>query len=161
MRYKTGLQQGQPDQTTSKLVQLVAGTSIALGLFELFAPKRVTRSLGMRGLGSLVQLYGLREIAKGVGLLTTQNPEPWMKARLAGDALDAATLLPFLSRRNRRRENVALALLSVFAITALDEVCAKRLRASTPDPLPPTRDYSDRTGFPGGLTAARERARSG
>lgn len=161
MRYKTGLQQGQADRTTASLVQLVAGTSIALGLIELLAPRKVTRTLGMHGLGPLVQIYGLREIAKGIGLLTSKDPVPWMKARLAGDALDAATLLPFLSRSNRRRENAALALLSVVAITALDEFCAKRLHHSTAEPLPPPRDYSDRSGFPGGVGAARERARSG
>lgn len=161
MRYKTGLQQGQGDTGASALVQIVAGTSIALGLIELLAPRRVTRTLGMRGLGSLVQLYGLREIAKGIGLMRAKDPAPWMKARLAGDALDVATLMPFLSRSNRKRENAALALLSVIAITALDEYCVKRLESTTAEPLPPPRDYSDRTGFPGGLAAARERARSG
>ena len=115
----------------------------------------------MRGLGALVQMYGLREIAKGVGLMTARDPEPWMKARLAGDALDAATLLPFLTRGNRRRENVALALLSVAAIAVLDELVVRRLNRSTTEPLPPLRDYADRSGFPGGLAAARMRARSG
>lgn len=161
MRYKTGLQQGQTDAGTHALVQLVAGVSIGVGLVELFAPRRVTHSMGLKGLGRLVQLYGLREIAKGIGLLTARDPQPWMKARLAGDALDVATLMPFLMRSNRKRQNAALGLLSVLAITALDEVCIKRLQATTAEPLPPPRDYSDRTGFPGGLSAARERARSG
>lgn len=161
MRYKTGLQQGQADTGTSALVQIVAGTSLAIGLVELLAPRRVARALGMRGLGALVQLYGLREIAKGIGLMTAKDPKPWIKARLAGDALDVATLMPFLSRSNRRRENAALALLSVIAVTALDEFALKRLQSTTDEPLPPPRDYSDRTGFPDGLQAARERARSG
>lgn len=161
MRYKTGLQQGQTDSGTHVLLQIVAGTSIALGLVELFAPRRVTRSMGLKGLGGLVQLYGLREITKGVGLLAARDPAPWMKARLVGDVLDVATLMPFLASSNAKRQNAALGLLSVLAITALDEFCMKRLQTTTAEPLPPPRDYSDRTGYPGGLSAARERARSG
>lgn len=46
----------------------------------------------MHGQERLIRAYGVREIAKGVGILTSPNPTPWLWGRVAGDALDLATL---------------------------------------------------------------------
>ena len=129
--------------------------SIGLGLVELLFPRTLTRPLGMKGDEGLVRLYGLREIATGVGLLAARKRAPWLWGRVAGDALDIATLA---ANGNGRRNSArtALALGAVAGVTVLDAVTAESLDA--PEPAP-TRDYSDRSGFPGGLAAARGAAR--
>lgn len=53
--------------------QMAIRSAVMLGLVELFAPRRVTRSMGLKGLSGLVQLYGLREITKGIWLLAARE----------------------------------------------------------------------------------------
>ena len=50
--------------------------SIGLGLAEVLAPRALTRGLGMEGSEQLVQAYGLREIATGIGILSSDQPCP-------------------------------------------------------------------------------------
>lgn len=100
--------------------------SIGLGAFELLAPRRLTRFLGAEGSERLVQLYGAREIAKGVGILAQRRPDPaWLWARVAGDVLDLATLGSALV--GGRRRNVLAAMAMVAGVTALDVLCANQL----------------------------------
>ena len=143
-RLQTGERSGE------RLAQCLGWFSIALGTFELIAPRTLTRSLGMKGQETLVQAYGLREITKGVGILTAQDPEPWLWARVAGDALDLGTLATAYTEDNPQRDMVGLALLNVAGVTAVDVYCARQLGRedhgrSRPRPM---RDYSRRSGFP-------------
>ena len=96
----------------------------------------------------LLRLYGAREIATGIGILTQDDPTPWMWGRVAGDALDLATLAPGLDGGNPRRGNVALAMAAVAGATLLDVVCAQALTRERTRPKPTTRDYSGRVGMP-------------
>jgi hypothetical protein len=121
--------------------------SIALGLGELLAAERLTRALGMEGQENLVRAYGVREIATGLGILAADDPTPWIWGRVAGDALDLATLAPAFDRRNPERNRVGLALGMVGGVTAIDIACAQALRVER-RPRPPLRDYSDRVGMP-------------
>lgn len=66
--------------------------SVGLGLTELAFAERFCQRLGFRGRMELVRAHGVREILKGVGLLTRSNPRPWLWARLAGDAVDLCVL---------------------------------------------------------------------
>jgi hypothetical protein len=76
----------------------------------------------------LLRLFGVREIASGIGLLTQERKGPWIWARVAGDALDLATLgSAALSSRNPKRGNAALAIASVAPIVALDVAAGRRL----------------------------------
>ena len=94
--------------------------SIALGLTELLAARRLARALGMKSTG-LLRFFGVREIVSGIGLLTQDRKGPWVWARIAGDALDVATLgSAAISRRNPKRSNAALAIAGVAPIVALD-----------------------------------------
>ena len=106
--------------------------SIGLGLAELVAGREMGRMLGMEGRSGLIRLYGLREIAAGVGIFSKDNPAPWMWARVAGDVLDLATLATAYTDDNPRRDNVAVAIGSVAGIAALDYWCAKRLHSGRP-----------------------------
>ncbi|WP_046861898.1 hypothetical protein [Microvirga massiliensis] len=161
MRYETQRsgRRGHPDSTTDTLARGLGVFSIGLGLFELAASHSLTRALGMRGQESLVRAYGLREIATGIGILASRDPTPWIWGRVAGDALDLATLAGSLDGGNRKRDNVGIAAAAVAGVTALDLYCAQALSRESPHPLPPLRDYSDRSGFPRSPTDMRGTAR--
>jgi hypothetical protein len=111
--------------------------SIGLGLAELLAPRMVARLAGLRGRERLLQLYGAREIASGIGILFAGNPRPWVAARVAGDALDIATLVD----AGNPKSTAALA--AVGGVTALDAYATAALK---PQPRPYF-DYSRRSGF--------------
>lgn len=118
--------------------------SIGLGLTEMLMPRMLTEQMGMEGKESLLRIYGAREMAAGVGILMSDNPGPWIWGRVAGDALDLATLATGLDKQNPRKGNVAIALAAVAGVTALDCISAQAL-TGTSRPAP---DYSDRRGMP-------------
>jgi hypothetical protein len=124
--------------------------SIALGVAEIAAPGALARTLGMRGSERLIQAYGVREAATGIGILSSRDPAPWIWGRVGGDALDVATLGPHLRRDNPKRPNVGLAIASVLGVTALDLICAASLYSQDgrQPQRTPLRDYRDRSGFP-------------
>jgi hypothetical protein len=104
--------------------------SIALGLTEIIAAEPMAKALGMKST-ALLRVFGIREIAAGIGLLTQTRKGPWVWARVAGDALDVATLgAAALSPRNRNRGNAALAMAAVAPVVALDVICGERLGLS-------------------------------
>lgn len=112
---------GQP------LARALGWFSLALGALELAAPQRVTRFLGVDDDNArLVQLFGLREIASGIGVLSSRRPVGWIGSRIAGDALDLGSLGAALGR-SRRRGNVMVALGMVAGVAALDVLCEKQL----------------------------------
>lgn len=122
--------------------------SLALGALELVAARPLARRLGLPGREGLVRAYGLREIANGAALLKAENPQPWLWARVAGDALDVATI----AAGGLRRPGAWVGLAAVAGVAWLDWACARRL--SQP-PLAPVADDSDRSGWPQGAEAAR------
>jgi hypothetical protein len=141
-------------QSAQTLAQGLGWFSIGLGLAELLAPRSLTRALGMQGHETLVQAYGLREIATGVGILSSGQPAPWLWGRVGGDALDITSLMPGLSEDNPQKHNVGLALAAVAGVTVLDIICAQALTANAAQPQR-IYDYSDRSGLPGGANAVR------
>lgn len=140
--------------TGASLARALGWFSIGLGAMELLAPRCLGAALGMRGRERLLQAYGVREVATGVAILNSRDHSPWVWSRIAGDALDLATLAPTLQNANPRRKAVAVALGAVAAVTLLDLLCARELQREERGRLPP-RDYSDRSGFPQGLVQAR------
>ena len=104
--------------------------SIALGLTEMLAPNALARFLGLRPSKRLIRLYGAREFAVGVAILSRPALSRWFWARAAGDVLDLATL-GVAAKNNRRlkRAKMAFSVANVAAIGALDAYVAKRLAA--------------------------------
>jgi hypothetical protein len=101
--------------------------SIGLGLAEFLAPRTMARLTGVPH-PQLLQLYGLREIAAGVGIFSNPRPAGWLWARVAGDALDLATIGAAMAEddsEGRTRAWVAAA--AVAGVTALDVLCAAEL----------------------------------
>lgn len=100
--------------------------SIGLGLYEILAPRHLARFLGSDRT-EVIQAYGLREIGTGIGILTDRRPTEWVWGRVAGDALDLATLATGLDDENPRRGNVVFAMAAVAGVAALDVLCATQL----------------------------------
>jgi hypothetical protein len=143
------------DSAGRRMARSLGWFSIGLGLAELIAPRALTRALGTEGHETLVQGFGLREIAAGVGLLATENPKPWVEGRIAGDVLDLASLAASL-RDNGRQGTVGLALTAVLGVTALDIWCARRLAAEQQDEAWRFVDsYRSRSGYPRPASAMR------
>lgn len=132
--------------------------SIGLGLAEILMPRAMARGLNMRGRENTLMLYGMREIVTGIGLLAAARRTPWMWGRVAGDALDIATLAS--SMRPGRRLGPAIGLAAVAGVTAVDVANASALTARDRRRARATIDYSDRSGFPRPAAQMRGAARS-
>lgn len=130
-----------------KLAKGLGWFSIALGVAELLAPRATAQATGVRYGKNLLQAYGVREIATGVGLLASKDPQPWLWARVAGDALDIATLATDLGAKNQHRRNTAWSMVAVLGVTALDVWVAESARRAAKAAAQPVRDYSDRVGM--------------
>jgi hypothetical protein len=139
---------GQADYASDRLARGLGVFSIALGLAEVIAPRALARALGMEGTETVIRGYGMREIATGIGILASEDPTPWIWGRVAGDALDLATLATGLEGDNPKQGNLALAIGSVAMVTALDVYCGQQLSREDKRPLPPPADYRNRSGFP-------------
>ncbi|HYE76242.1 MAG TPA: SRPBCC family protein, partial [Blastocatellia bacterium] len=102
--------------------------SIGLGLAEIIAPERFAKLIGGRGRHTtLIRSYGLREITCGIGLLTQQRPAAWAWARVAGDALDLASLGATFTDSKAKPQRLIAATAAVAGVTALDFLCAQQL----------------------------------
>jgi hypothetical protein len=134
--------------------------SIGIGLAEMLAPRILTQQLGMEGKEGLFRFYGARELAVGIGILMSDNPGPWIWGRVAGDALDLATLATGLDQHNPRKGSVAMALAAVAGVTALDGISAQALSGRGARRGRQVRDYSDRRGMPKPPEAMRGAARN-
>jgi hypothetical protein len=109
------------------LANYLGWLSIGVGLAEALAPERLAEALGMEDRTDLIRAFGVRGIVKGMGILAQRHPTPWMWARVAGDALDLATLATHLGADNPRRRNVAAAVAAVAGMAVLDVMCATQL----------------------------------
>lgn len=150
-------------QSAHALAQGLGWFSIGLGLAEVLAPGNLARFLGMEERTELIRVYGMRDIATGVGILSQDDPTPWLWGRLGGDVLDLGTLAAGLKDNNPQRENVGLAIAAVAGVMALDVFCARALGAEAEERARRARrrirDYSARRGMPRPPAAMRGAAR--
>src|SRR4051794_16462084 len=94
--------------------------SLALGAGALLMPGPVARMSGLQQHRRLLPLVGLRELAAGIGLLSSRNPTPWLWSRVVGDGMDLAVILASLMNRgNPRKLSAAITMAVVAAITAV------------------------------------------
>jgi len=144
--------------SSDRLARNLGWFSIGLGIVELLAAEKLTGALGMRGKENLVRAFGLREITSGIITLSVDK-QAGLTSRIAGDALDIATLATAMQPDNPKRDNAALALLMVAGVTFLDIVAAGANTIRHTRHIGQRRNYGDRSGFPQGLEAARGAAR--
>ena len=100
--------------------------SIGLGVAELIAPRSIARLVGARNGASWIRGYGLREIGAGIGLLAFSQRAPWLWARVAGDALDLASLGRVAASGKKNSDRAWFHIAAVTGVTALDVCCAVR-----------------------------------
>jgi uncharacterized protein YjeT (DUF2065 family) len=134
--------------------------SIALGIAELAMPRAIRHAAGIEAPDAMVRAYGVREIATGVAILMTHDATPWIWGRVAGDALDIATVAlvaPPDWRGGDRKKPWSLG--ALVAVTAVDLFCAASLSREKGGRRSARADYRDRSGFPQGPQAARGAAR--
>ncbi|MFD1107423.1 hypothetical protein [Sphingobium olei] len=117
--------------------------SIAIGLAELGATRRIARALGSdtRGGRATLKAFGARELLAGAGLLAAPAHSALVWNRVAGDAMDL-TALGLAATRAPARKAVWGAIAFVAGALALDIVTARRLDRTTgktfpTDPGPP------------------------
>lgn len=121
-------QPGLPSGNAKRLAKGLGWFSVGLGLTELFAPSLIARISGVsEDRNGLIRLYGLRKIASGVAIFSQKNPAAGVWSRVAGDALDLASLGAAASSPNANRGKITFAIANVLAVTALDVICARQL----------------------------------
>jgi hypothetical protein len=153
------LRSGPSSLTASdRLGKALGWFSLGLGLVELLAPHRITRTLGMNGQEALVRAYGAREIGSGMLSLSAEK-HLGLWSRVGGDGVDIATLLTALRDDNPKKQNVTTALAMVAGITVLDIMAAQGTTSRHSRKSGDRHVYRGRSGFPGGLAAARGAAK--
>ena len=101
--------------------------SIGLGLAEILAPRKVSQAIGVGAHDELLRTMGLREIASGVGILSSAHPPAnWLWSRVAGDVMDLSMLGSALAEDTNDRRRVTTAIIAVAGVTVLDVMCSVR-----------------------------------
>jgi hypothetical protein len=111
--------------------------SIGLGLAEIFASRRIARSLDAESHRRLIQGFGLREIVAGIGLLQAPAHSARTWNRVAGDGMDLVAL-GAAARKSPRNAFVWGSLAFVVAATVADVLTARALDRETGETLPMT-----------------------
>jgi len=112
-----------------QLAEALGWFSVGLGLLEILAPRALARCLGVRDGAGVIRAFGLRELVNGIAILSAQQkPTRWMQARVAGDALDLASLGVAMGSHPSRRGRLGLATAAVAGVTALDVMCSLQLK---------------------------------
>lgn len=139
---------------TDALARSLGYLSLAIGVAELVAPGKIAKTFGLEGKEGLLRAFGAREIASGIGTLSS-DPQPALWSRVAGDVVDMATLALGSNAGNQdTKRNVSLGIAAIAGIAALDAFAAA-LVGKRGGERPPPADYSDRSGLPLGPTASR------
>jgi len=115
-------------ENREKLVKGLGWFSIGLGLCEIFAPRALSRLIGVKPHTDVMRLLGARELASGIGILTQPNPSKWLDARVAGDAMDLTLLGGSFFSEKSHPVRLAFATAAVAGVTAVDVLCSKDLR---------------------------------
>jgi uncharacterized membrane protein len=119
--------------SAGQLAHRLGWFSISLGLAEVFAPRLISRLLvGSDRYANLIRLYGVRELVSALMIFGQgARPTTAMWSRVAGDAVDIATLVAASASPRTNRGGVAIAAASVLGVTALDVYCARQLSRET------------------------------
>ena len=121
-------QPGLPSENGKRLAKGLGWFSLGLGMTELLAPKFIAKISGVseRRTG-MIRLFGLREIASGIGIFAQKNPAQAVWSRVAGDVLDLTSLGVACTAPDAKRGRITIATANVLAVTALDVIAAKQL----------------------------------
>jgi len=121
-------QPGLPSTSAKRLAKGLGWFSVGLGLAELLAPRAIAKISGVSNTRTgLIRLYGLRELASGIAIFSQEKPAAAVWSRVAGDAMDLASLGVACTAADAKRGRITFATMNVLAVTALDVMCATQL----------------------------------
>ena len=108
--------------------QCLGWTSIAIGLTEILAPKKLEKTMGV-GNGQttgILRVLGVREIMHGIDILAHDDPTPGVWSREFGDLLDGV-LLGVAATRTKNPGGLAAVFAAVTPVVIADLIFAPRL----------------------------------
>jgi len=103
--------------------------SVALGIGELVAPKKLAQLIGIEEDGAtsfVMRLLGAREITAGLGVLAAPQRPGTLWARVAGDIIDLGLLGLAAGTKRTSAPRLAAAVAAVGGVMALDIIAARR-----------------------------------
>lgn len=112
------------------LTRALGWFSLALGTFELFAPRKVLRMIGVpedRARIEATRACGVREITSGLGILKRERPLGYLWSRVGGDVMDLALLSSAARTPDVDRRKLAVATAAVAGVTLLDVLASQRM----------------------------------
>jgi hypothetical protein len=112
-----------------KLARGLGWFSLGLGAVQMFAPRELSRSLGLYRGREVLPMLGAREALSGVGILASRRPAPWLWSRVAGDAIDLALLARAAKRPENDRLALGLAFAALLGVAVLDLAAARRAQS--------------------------------
>lgn len=153
---------GRADRSMTRSLRaarLLGWASLGLAAAMLAAPGRVARPLGLEGKEKLIRLFGAQELLAGTGALSVDAPAGlWLRA--GGDAIHIGTVAPgLLSDRAGTRRAAAAGVAVLMGFLVVDTLVAAALTRERRRERERRQDYSNRSGFPGGVERARGAAR--
>jgi uncharacterized protein YjeT (DUF2065 family) len=110
-----------------KLERIVGLVSLGVGLALLAAPARTIESFGMGEHNELGRFLGVRDLILAAGLLYSENPASWLRARAISDAADAALLAGGAAFGAFPRSRSMLGVAVAAGFSALGFILARRL----------------------------------
>jgi hypothetical protein len=120
-----------PEVSDRSVAKGLGWVSIAIGLSEILAPKKIEQTMGI-GNGQatgILRVLGLREILQGVDILAHDDPTPGLWARVAGDMLDGAVLAVAGTKAKKPGGFLAICAM-VLPVVILDMIYARRCSAN-------------------------------
>lgn len=108
----------------ARLAKGLGWFSIGLGLFQLLAPRTLSRLIGAPQLRTTLPALGLREIIPGIGILSGYGLGAWLWTRVLGDIMDLSILGGAFSSRKSDRDRLQGATVAVIGVTFLDILSA-------------------------------------
>lgn len=111
-------ERGAPDGI-DRLARALGWLSLALGMMKFIETRRNPQPAGLDDQRDMIRIYGPRELATSIQDLPGAGPAG-PKARIVGDLMEIATLLPALRAHNPQRGKAALALAAVAGVTLFD-----------------------------------------
>lgn len=114
--------------TDQRAARYLGVASIAVGLTELLAPKKLGKAMGVANAQTtgILRVLGVREIMHGIDLLSHEDPTPGLWSRVFGDLLDGA-LLATAATRTKKPTGFALVAAAVTPIVVADLIFAPRV----------------------------------
>lgn len=114
------------DYQEQELSGFLGWFSIGLGLAEVAATESVARLIGLHQPDNVLPVFGLREIASGIGILSQRRPATFLWSRVAGDMMDLAYLATACANPRNDRARLAMATAAVAGVTVLDILAAEQ-----------------------------------